>query len=152
MDRPAAQPLRWTAILGFALGGFLDGILLHQVLQWPHLLSLWGEGRELTWHVLWDGLFHGLMYGLAALGLWGLCRHGLPGGRRFLGALLIGFGLWHVVDGVVFHWLLEVHHIRVDTAQPLLWDAGWLVVLGIGPLVAGWTFTRRAGRPANPRT
>ena len=34
-----------AGILGFALGGFIDGILLHQVLQWHHLLSLVeGEG------------------------------------------------------------------------------------------------------------
>lgn len=26
-------------LLGFALGGFFDGILLHQVLQWHHLLQ-----------------------------------------------------------------------------------------------------------------
>ena len=150
MDRPAVPPLRWTAILGFALGGFLDGILLHQVLQWHHLLSLWGEEQDLTWHVLWDGLFHSLMYGLAALGLWGLWRHGLPPGRRFLGALLIGFGFWHVVDGVIFHWLLEVHHIRVDAAQPLLWDLGWMVGLGIVPLAVGWTLTRRSDGPSGP--
>ena len=25
--------------LGFGIGGFFDGILLHQVLQWHHLLS-----------------------------------------------------------------------------------------------------------------
>lgn len=25
-------------LLGFGLGGFFDGILLHQVLQWHHLL------------------------------------------------------------------------------------------------------------------
>ena len=27
-------------VLGFSLGGFFDGILLHQVLQWHHLFSL----------------------------------------------------------------------------------------------------------------
>ena len=26
-------------LLGFAMGGFFDGILLHQILQWHHLLS-----------------------------------------------------------------------------------------------------------------
>src|SRR5690606_18965301 len=31
---------RWGTVLGFALGGFFDGILLHQILQWHHLLSL----------------------------------------------------------------------------------------------------------------
>lgn len=30
----------WGTVLGFALGGFFDGILLHQILQWHHLLSL----------------------------------------------------------------------------------------------------------------
>lgn len=36
---------RWGAALGFALGGFFDGILLHQILQWHHLLSL-GAGAS----------------------------------------------------------------------------------------------------------
>ena len=31
---------RWAIVLGFALGGFFDGIVLHQILQWHHLLSL----------------------------------------------------------------------------------------------------------------
>ena len=139
----ADPPLRWTALLGFALGGFLDGILFHQVLQWHHLLSLWDRDQELSWHVLWDGLFHGLMYLLAALALWGLWRRGLPGGGRFPGALLLGFGLWHLLDGVVFHWILQVHHIRVDAARPVLWDLGVLVVLGLGPLAAGWALVRK---------
>ena len=35
-----ARALRWPGwLLGFALGGFADGILFHQVLQWHHLLS-----------------------------------------------------------------------------------------------------------------
>jgi uncharacterized membrane protein len=28
-----------ATILGVGLGGFVDGIVLHQVLQWHHLLS-----------------------------------------------------------------------------------------------------------------
>jgi hypothetical protein len=28
-----------TLLLGFGLGGFIDGILLHQVLQWHHMLT-----------------------------------------------------------------------------------------------------------------
>jgi len=35
------RSLLWAGlVLGFALGGFLDGILLHQLLQWHHFLSL----------------------------------------------------------------------------------------------------------------
>jgi hypothetical protein len=38
MTNPIA--LRWPAyILGFGMGGFFNGILLHQVLQWHYLLS-----------------------------------------------------------------------------------------------------------------
>ena len=42
MARSAARSawMRWSGLLGFALGGFFDGILLHQILQWHHLLSL----------------------------------------------------------------------------------------------------------------
>ena len=62
----------WTwagAILGFALGGFFDGILLHQILQWHHLLSLVPGMADLRLQVLWDGYFHALMYLLAAVAL-----------------------------------------------------------------------------------
>jgi hypothetical protein len=39
-SRPALPPLRWAGfLLGFRLGGTLDRIVLHQVLQWHHLLS-----------------------------------------------------------------------------------------------------------------
>ena len=44
-----------AATLGFALGGFFDGILLHQILQWHHLLSLVPGVTELRMQVLWDG-------------------------------------------------------------------------------------------------
>jgi uncharacterized membrane protein len=36
----AKAPLIGAFTLGFAFGAFFDGILLHQVLQWHHLLSL----------------------------------------------------------------------------------------------------------------
>ena len=71
MDRAALPPLRWPLLLGFALGGFFDGILLHQILQWHHLLSLVPGVASLEAQVLWDGLFHLLMYVLAVAGLWG---------------------------------------------------------------------------------
>src|SRR3712207_9347810 len=56
-------------VLGFALGGFFDGILLHQILQWHHLLSAI-NGDDIRFQVAADGYFHALMYGIAAVGLW----------------------------------------------------------------------------------
>ena len=108
--------MRWGMLLGFALGGFFDGILLHQILQWHHLLSLVPGMADIRLQVLWDGYFHALMYGLVASALWGLwrARHDSNegGGGSLPGAALIGFGLWHVVDAVASHWVLRIHRIR----------------------------------------
>jgi uncharacterized membrane protein len=145
MDRTALPPLRWPFLLGFALGGFFDGILLHQILQWHHLLSLVPGVASLEAQVLWDGLFHLLMYALAGLGIWGLWRRGLPGGARLLGGLCLGFAAWHLADSVLSHWLLGIHRIRVDAANPLAWDLGWLAVFGGGPALLGWALLRRGG-------
>ena len=133
--------IRWAVILGFALGGFFDGILLHQILQWHHLLSLVPGMDDLRLQVLWDGYFHMLMYVVALvglLGLWRAWRRGaLAAGRPLAGAILVGFGLWHSIDALLSHWLLGIHRIRIDSPDPLLWDLAWLVVFGIAPLLVG---------------
>lgn len=138
---------RWGVVLGFALGGFFDGILLHQILQWHHLLSLVPGVDSLRLQVLWDGYFHALMYLVAALALWGLWRSRAPldrlPGAGLAAVVLIGFGLWHVVDSVLSHWLLGIHRIRLDSANPLLWDLIWFAAFGVVPLIAGWVLLRR---------
>ena len=140
---------RWGTVLGFALGGFFDGILLHQILQWHHLLSLVPGLGDIRLQVLWDGYFHALMYLIAAVGLWGLWRAhwrvAESRGRQLAGALLIGFGLWHVVDGVLSHWVLGIHRIKLDSPDPLLWDLIWFAAFGMVPLIAGWLLARRGG-------
>jgi len=37
--RERAFPLSAGILFGLGLGGFCDGIVLHQVLQWHHMLS-----------------------------------------------------------------------------------------------------------------
>lgn len=155
---PTASWVKWGATLGFALGGFFDGILLHQILQWHHLLSLVPGIDDLRLQVLWDGVFHLLMYVVALAGLAGLWRAQRRGavrwGRPLCGALLAGFGAWHAVDALLSHWLLGIHRIRIDSPDPLLWDLLWLVLFGIAPLVAGWRWMRRGddqGGGGSPR-
>lgn len=141
--------IRWGAALGFALGGFFDGILLHQILQWHHLLSLVPRVDTIRLQVIWDGYFHALMYGIAAISLWGLWRtrgHAEHRrGRGLLTALLIGFGLWHIVDSVLSHWVLGIHRIRLDSTNPLMWDLIWFAVFGVAPLLLGWMLLRMPG-------
>lgn len=137
----------WGVVLGTALGGFFDGILLHQILQWHHLFSLVPQVSDLRMQVLWDGWFHALMYVLALIGLWGLwhARHEAPaaqGGRRLLAAILLGIGIWHVADSVLSHWLLGIHRIRLDSPNPLMWDLIWFATFGLAPLGLGWLLLR----------
>lgn len=145
--------LDWAGwLLGFGLGGFFDGILLHQILQWHHLLSAVASPavQDIRVQILADGLFHALMYVVAAIGLWFLWSRrrafAEPGADRWLfGDALIGFGVWHMLDGVVSHWVLGLHRIRMDTDTPLFWDLLWFVVFGVAVAMAGWWLRRSEG-------
>jgi uncharacterized membrane protein len=143
-----------AGLVGVALGGFFDGIMLHQILQWHHLLSAVtpdGTAADLRFHVLADGIFHLSHYILALVGivlLWS-CRHSLRqagAGRHMLGWILTGFGGWHAFDAVVSHWLLQLHRIRMDVENPLLWDLLWLFPFGIVPLAVGILLLRNADK------
>lgn len=150
---PAATPtapLAWAGyLLGFGLGGFFDGILLHQVLQWHHLLTAVEAPafQDIRVQILADGLFHVLMYIIAAGGLWllwrGRRRFAEPGADRLLLAnALIGFGVWHILDGILSHWILGIHRIRMDVENKLFWDLLWFVVFGVAFVAAGWWLRR----------
>ena len=139
-------------LLGVAASGFFDGIVLHQLLQWHHLLSgleapVWADIER---QILADGAFHALMYLLAAVGLGLLWRGRLGLGdalrsRSLPVDVLIGFGAWNVLDALLFHWLLGLHRVRMDSAQPLAWDIGWLLLTGVLPLVLAWWLSHGAG-------
>jgi uncharacterized membrane protein len=157
-DAPAPRTPKpgWAGyLIGFSLGGFFDGILLHQILQWHHLLSNVRGGifDDLRVQVLADGLFHALMYVVAFAGLVLLWRarkaYAARGGDQFLlAAALTGFGAWHIVDALLSHWVLGIHRIRPDSANPLFWDMLWLAVFGLGFLGAGILLHRRAQQDA----
>lgn len=144
--------LEWAGFaLGFGLGGFFDGILLHQVLQWHHLLSGVEQARQdIRVLIMTDGLFHVLMYAVTGVGLWLLWRarneFSAPGADRRLWAdALIGFGVWHIVDSVLSHWVLGIHRIRMDVDNPLFWDLLWFAVFGMIPAALGLVMRRARG-------
>ena len=153
-DAPRRSFALGAAALGFGLSGFFDGVLLHQILQWHHLLG--ALGGDLRFQVAADGWFHAAMYAVALFGLWRLWRAraalAWPGaGAAVAGWGFVGFGLWHAVDAVGSHWLLGIHRIRTDAASPLPWDLGWLAAFGLLPLALGASLLRRPGAsPAGP--
>lgn len=140
-------PLLPSLLLGIGLGGFLDGILLHQVLQWHHLLT--DEGccpastvTGLEDNTLADGIFHlatwlAVLAGTtAAVRAWQ--RHELaPPWRSHFGGLLLGWGLFNLVEGIVDHHILGIHHVRDDLGAPVGWDIGFLL-FGAALAIAGW--------------
>jgi uncharacterized membrane protein len=144
--QPAAGP--WV-LLGVGLGGFVDGIVLHQVLQWHHMLTAEHPATTvagLELNTLADGLFHAGTWVAVAAGLvWMLVawRRGAaaPRPRWALGLLLVGWGLFNLVEGAVNHHLLGVHHVRDDLGGPLAWDLGFLA-LGTLLVVAGGFLAR----------
>lgn len=130
-----ARPWQWGGVLlGIGLGGFFDGIVLHQILQWHHLVSAVHppdtlEGLRLN--TLADGLFHALTWTFTLLGaflLWnGLSRQQRPWRTAaFVGTLLFGWGLFNVTDGLIDHLLLGIHHVRPGPGQ-LAYDLGFLL-------------------------
>lgn len=136
----------WAGFLiGFSMGGFFDGILLHQILQWHHLLSLVDSPlvQDIRVQILADGLFHALMYLLAMMGLYLLWRTRgqfalASAGRWQLAAALLGFGIWNIIDAALFHWILQIRRIRVESSAPLIWDLIWFIVFGLAFTFAGW--------------
>jgi uncharacterized membrane protein len=144
------QPATGAFILGFAFGAFFDGILLHQILQWHHLLSL-AQGasfRDMRMQILADGLFHMACYFLAGVGVlltWN-GRRTASSDRVILAWAVLGFAAWQFTDVLVVHWAIGLHRVRVDVSDPLLWDIGWLVVFGLLPLIAGIRLVRNSSR------
>jgi uncharacterized membrane protein len=130
-------------VLGTGLGGFVDGILLHQIFQWHNMLSSVVAPVTLVtmkYNMIWDGLFHALTWLCTAAGVWMLFRAGRRAdaawsGRVLGGAMLAGWGLFNVVEGLVDHQLLGLHHVHPGQDQ-LGWDLGFLgsglVFIGIG--------------------
>jgi uncharacterized membrane protein len=64
-------------------------------------------------------------------------------GKLLAGSLLMGFGLFNVVEGLVNHHLLGLHHVNetVPQEQWIYWDVGFLV-WGVAMLVGGWALWR----------
>lgn len=162
MDKSTANPGRQIGplvaaglVLGIGLGGFVDGILLHQILQWHNMLSAVVPPTNLVdmkYNMVWDGLFHALTWTMCAAGVGLLFRAGrredvLWSGRILAGSLVGGWGLFNFVEGLIDHQLLGIHHVHPGDGQ-LAWDMGFVFAGGAGPMLLGTLVVRRAVRAA----
>lgn len=139
-------PLKLPGILlGVGLGGFFDGIFLHQLLQWHHMFSskiTVDTVAGLQMNTLGDGVFHTVTWLAVLVGLYVLYSRVTESRRRLWGSnvlwawILSGWGFFNVIEGILDHQIFGLHHVRSGPNQ-LAWDMGFLV-FGAILLAIGW--------------
>jgi uncharacterized membrane protein len=98
-------------------------------------------------NTFWDGLFHIGTWIAVAVGTFLLFRRSADriDGWALLGWIIAGWGIFDVVEGVVDHEILGIHHVRDDLGGPVAWDVGFLV-FGLALVVIGAVIVRWAAR------
>jgi uncharacterized membrane protein len=159
MTYPRDFPTSAGIFFGIGLGGFFDGIVLHQLLQWHHMLSNWypvTSIENLELNIRWDGIFHSATYLFVLIGLFLLWRtahkrHLYWSTKQLVGTMLLGFGIFNFVEGVVNHHWLGIHHVNetVPKEQWHLWDYAF-TASGLIMIAVGW-MVYRLGRQESPQ-
>ncbi len=138
--------LRPAVVAGFGFGAFLDGIVLHQILQWHHLVSeIEGAGSVsgLETNTFWDGIFHLSAWFVTLAGavlLW-RARSAERPFSHLIGPMLVGWGAFNVIDQLVFHLAIGAHHIR-DVENYAVYDWSFFA-FGVLLIAGGWLLARR---------
>ena len=94
----------------------------------------------------WDGLFHAGTWLITLAGVWLLWRDGrrgaVPSGRVLAGQMLLGWALFNLVEGIIDHHLLQLHHVRDLPVHVPLYDWLFLLIGGILLGAVGWWMSR----------
>jgi uncharacterized membrane protein len=141
---PRFRPSLDGFLLGLGLGGFLDGIVLHQILQWHNMLSAVDPPTTMVAmrrNMTADGLFHVATWLCTVWGLvllWRSFQRGAApaSGWALLGDMVFGWGVFNLVEGSIDHELVGLHHVR-EGAQYLSYDIVFLLLGGFGLIALG---------------
>jgi uncharacterized membrane protein len=97
-------------------------------------------------NMLWDGLFHAATWLITLAGVWLLwrdARHGaVRRARIFAGQMLMGWAAFNLVEGLIDHHLLNLHHVRDLPEHVPLYDWVFLGVGGVLLGMIGWMMSR----------
>jgi uncharacterized membrane protein len=156
---PRPRPRRTPGItIGVGIGGFVDGIVFHQILQWHDMGSAVLPPvtmAAMRQNMAWDGWFHVVTLLVTVTGIFLLLREAtqgrqLPVARGLAGQMLMGWAGFNVVEGIIDHHVLGIHHVMDLPAHDPLLD--WLflalsVLVGIG----GWLLATKGDVAARTR-
>jgi uncharacterized membrane protein len=135
-------------VLGIGLGGFIDGIALHQIFQVHSMLSAkvpLATMENMRTNMRADGGFHVAMLLFTLIGIFMLFHAGRRtdvdySTRTFVGAMIMGWGIFNVVEGLIDHQILGLHHV-VERLGLSIWD--WLfLAASVVLIVIGWVMTK----------
>jgi len=149
ISRTLKNPLvRAGIVLGMGFGGFADGIILHQILGWHHLIcytvncqptSIEQLQRENTQ----DGFFHLALWLVTLAGtalLFRAATHAGPAwkGRILFGSMLAGCGLFNFLEGIIDHQIFGIHHVLPGHPHQLLFDMLFLANGVLFFMIGAW--------------
>jgi uncharacterized membrane protein len=140
-------------LIGIGMGGFVDGIVLHQIAQWHHMLSHVVPPHTMDGmrvNMTWDGVFHALTWLITLVGILPLrsaadARDPIPCTRAFTGQLILGWGIFNLVEGVIDHQILGLHNVR-EVPNSTVYNLTFLAVGGVLFIVIGWWLMRTSSR------
>jgi uncharacterized membrane protein len=123
-------------LLGVGMGGFVDGILFHQIFQLHNMLSAIHFPDTLAneqLNMIWDGLFHAFTWITTAIGLsflWRTAKYARSplNTKVFVGSMILGWGLFNLIEGTIDHLVIGLHHVveRASSGERLAWDVLFL--------------------------
>jgi uncharacterized membrane protein len=162
--QPDYRPLITAGtLLGIGLGGFVDGIVFHQLLQVHQMLTARYPTQgvdpstavvNIEINMFWDGLFHVVTWGMTLAGmalLWQAARRpDVPLSTRvFVGSQALGWGLFNLVEGFIDHHVIHIHHVT-ETENHLVFDLAFLMS-GVALIALGLWLIRAGQREHAPR-
>ncbi len=144
-DLNPAPVLTAALVLGIGLGGFMDGIVFHQILQWHEMLSNKIDATTVSGksvNMFWDGLFHAFCLIAVCTGislLWkALLQKGASKSSKLIWAgLFLGWGIFNVIEGMIDHYLFKIHNVRELIGKQNLYNL-LFIIYSIALIITGW--------------
>lgn len=138
-----------STVLGVGLGGFVDGIVLHQILQTHEMLSNKIAATNYigkSVNMFWDGIFHLFCLIVVIIGvilLWKIMKRNDVdrSGKLFVAGLLSGWGIFNLVEGIIDHQILKLHNVVEFSTNHSIGNYIFLIASLI-LLMIGWILFR----------
>jgi uncharacterized membrane protein len=140
-------------LIGVGMGGFVDGFVLHQIAQWHSMLSNVVPPHTMDMirvNMVWDGLFHALIWLVTLVGILRLrstaaARAMIPSLLAFTGQLILGWGMFNLIEGLIDHQILGIHNVR-EVPNYMVYNLTFLGIGGVLFILLGWLLMRAGSR------